>query len=205
MKISRRLSVAAFCLVQVTCCQLPALAQQTQYQPVLYPYYVPQQVYPYYYQNNDAQQAAAQQYAAQQYAAQQAQLTAMNQQSAKQDSPQNSNKQDWQDNQQEKPAAKSKKSNGPTPFEIQDQAIKKALAENTIVAAAPEPDYSATWSSTPSTSSPSKLKGIAATTGKIIGKTAAMALPTVGIFFLTRAMNQSYLSNQFGGARGHFP
>lgn len=100
-----------------------------------------------------------------------------------------------QDSEDERPAKRSKKAKSPTKFEIQDEAIKTALAENTIVEKRADPEPTSTWSEMPSSTAPSKLKSIASTTGKLIGRSAAIALPTVGLFFLNRAMNQSYMNN----------
>jgi hypothetical protein len=207
MPIIRRLPLAVICLLVPSMQLQPACAQATQFQQPVYPYYqpAPQQANPYY--QPYAQPVNGQPMYAQPYAQPSpTQWTGVEQQ-AKLDEPTQSSPSQFEGQvaEEEKQSKRKKKNSGPTPFEIQDQAVNKALAENKIVDQAKEPDYSATWSDAPSQGSHSKLKGLAATTGKVIGRTAAIAVPTLGLFFLNRALNQSYINSQMGSMRGQYP
>ena len=145
-----------------------ALGQQAQYQPAMPGQYMPGDP-------ASQQYAAAQQYAQAQYQAQyQAQRD--------------------QEEQAARSRSKARRASEPSDYEIQEQAIQKGLAESKAGSHSPE-SYSqempSTWSSQPSPGRGAKLKGAAVVAGKMLGKTAAVALPTVGMVFLARAINRN--------------
>lgn len=57
-------------------------------------------------------------------------------------------------------------------------------------------------STTAPTPSHSKLRGAAGTATKVLAKTAAVALPTVGLIFLTRALNRNSGYGGMGNSMG---
>jgi len=82
-------------------------------------------------------------------------------------------------------------------YDQQEQAIQKGLADNRVNQSANDNSQSGhvNWNtSTTSEQAPgghSKIRGAAGAATKVLAKTAAVALPTVGLIFLTRAMNRN--------------
>lgn len=85
----------------------------------------------------------------------------------------------------------------PSQYELQEQAIQKGLADNRARQSGNDDNQSGqvNWNtSTTSETAPSghsKIRGAAGAATKVLAKTAAVALPTVGLIFLTRAMNRN--------------
>jgi len=148
-----------------------------------------QQAYPVMDQN---------QYAAQQWAMQQAWVQKQGQYQGQQQP---------QQAQQEEPR-KAAKSHEPSDYELQEQAIQKGLSEN---ASAPKQQSfnegtNTNWSTSNNESypgSPSKLRGLAKGATKMLGRTAQVALPTVGAVLLTRALNKNSMGMNRGYGNGY--
>jgi len=195
---------AASFLVLGTAC-LPAQAQQAEYvQPAQYqlqnqmqsqaqgqmPYQGQpqfQQAYPVMDQN---------QYAAQQWAMQQAFIQKQGQ---------------YQPQQQPQPEEpKAAKPHVPSDYELQEQAIQKGLSEN---ASTQKPQTfnegtNTNWSTSAGNNesypgSPSKLRGLAKGASRMLGRTAQVALPTVGAVLLTRALNKNSMGMNRGYGSGY--
>lgn len=82
-------------------------------------------------------------------------------------------------------------------YDQQEQAIQKGLTDNRVNQSGNDNSQSGhvNWNtSTTSEQAPaghSKIRGAAGAATKVLAKTAAVALPTVGLIFLTRAMNRN--------------
>jgi hypothetical protein len=117
---------------------------------------------------------------------------------------------------EQSPAPVATSGNGthfPSPYEMQEEAIKKGLADNAVQPQTTtdryNPGTTSSWPSTPKFGSVSKLKGVASAAGRVMARTAAVALPTAGFVLLGAALTRSAMplaahrgmlgGNQYGG------